>query len=143
LNEPVWVNPAAVFRFHGDSLIEFGGAPGVRDPAAVDSALARPRNLLAYGQPDLFDLAAAYTAGLCQNHGFVDGNKRVAFLTGYVFLYENGYAIVAEQAEVVAAVLSLADHTLEEAGYAAWLRDATQEVATLPAQSPSQQVEDF
>ena len=121
--ELVWINPAAVFRFHGDSLIEFGGSLGIRDQSAIESALARPRNLFAYGQPDLFDLAAAYTAGLCQNHGFVDGNKRTAFLTGFTFLYENGYTIVAEPAEVVAVMLSLADHTLDEAGYAAWLRE--------------------
>jgi death on curing protein len=125
LTEPVWVNPAAVTRFHGDSLIEFGGSPGIRDPGAIESALARPRNLIVYGKPDLCDLAAAYTCGLCQNHGFVDGNKRAAFLTGFVFLYENGYTILAEQAEVIAAMLSLADHTLDEEGYAAWLREHT------------------
>ena len=123
MTEPTWVNPAAVVRFHGDSLLEFGGSPGIRDQGAIESALARPRNLLAYGQPDLCALAAAYTAGLCQNHGFVDGNKRAAFLTGFAFLYENGYTLMAEQAEVVAAMLSLADHTLDEAGYAAWLRE--------------------
>lgn len=129
MTEPVWVDPAAVTRFHGDSLIEFGGSPGIRDPGAIESALARPRNLFAYGEPDLCDLAAAYTAGLCQNHcqshGFVDGNKRTAFLTGFIFLYENGYTILAEQAEVIAAMLSLADHTLDETGYAAWLREHT------------------
>lgn len=119
------MNPAAVVQFHGDSLLEFGGSPGTRDAGTIESALARPKNLLAYGQPDLCDLAAAYTAGLCQNHGFVDGNKRTAFLTGFVFLYENGHTIVAGQAEVIAAMLSLADHTLDEAGYAAWLRDHT------------------
>jgi death-on-curing protein len=132
LTEPVWVNPAAVTRFHGDSLMEFGGAPGTRDPGAIESALARPRNLLAYGEPDLYDLAAAYTAGLCQNHGFVDGNKRTAFLTGYVFLYENGCTILAEQAEVIAAMLSLADDTLDETGYAAWLRDHVGQRQALP-----------
>ena len=125
MTEPVWVEPAAVTRFHGESLIEFGGLPGIRDSGAIESALARPRNLIAYGEPDLCDLAAAYTAGLCQNHGYVDGNKRTAFLTGFVFLYENGRTILAEQAEVIAAMLSLADHTLDETGYAAWLREHT------------------
>lgn len=128
--EPVWVNPAAVVRFHDHSIMEFGGAPGVRDPGAIESALARPKNLLAYGKPDLCGLAAAYTAGLCQNHGSVDGNKRTAFLTGFVFLFENGFAIAAEQAEVIAVMLSLADHTLDEAGYAAWLREHTANAAT-------------
>lgn len=119
------MDPAALFRFHGESLIEFGGLAGIRDAGAIESALARPRNSLAYGEPDLCDLAAAYTAGLCQNHGFVDGNKRTAFLAGFVFLYENGCTIQAEQAEVIAAMLSLADHTIDETGYAAWLREHT------------------
>jgi death-on-curing protein len=123
LTSPVWINPAAVFEIHNLSLIEFGGSPGIRDHGAIESALARPQNLMAYGQPDLCDLAAAYTAGLCQNHGFVDGNKRIAFLTGFTFLYENGYLIVAEQVEVIAAMLSLADHSIDAAGYAAWLRE--------------------
>jgi death-on-curing protein len=123
LTEPVWVNPAAVTRFHDDSLMEFGGSPGIRGLGAIESA--RPRNVFGYRQPDLYDLVAAYTAGLSQNHGFVDGNKRTAFLTGFVFLYENGHTILAEQAEVVAAMLSLADHTLDETGYAAWLREHT------------------
>jgi death-on-curing protein len=122
LTERVWVNPAAVFRFHQENLLEFGGSPGVRDRGAIESALDRPQNLFASGKPDVCDLAAAYTTGICQNHGFVDGNKRTAFLTGFTFLYENGYVIVAVQAQVVAAMLALADHTLDEAGYGAWLR---------------------
>jgi death-on-curing protein len=123
LNEPVWVNLDAVLIFHEENILEFGGSSGIRDRGAIESALARPQNLFAYGQPDLFDLAAAYTAGLSQNHGFVDGNKRTAFLTGVVFLAENGYDVVAKQAEVIAAMLELADHQLDEAGYAQWLRD--------------------
>jgi len=126
LNEPpVWVNLDAVLIFHEESLLEFGGASGIRDQGAMESALARPQNLFAYGKPDLFDLAAAYTAGLSHNDGFVDGNKRAAFLTGFVFLADNGYDIVAEQAEVIAAMLELADHELDEVGYAQWLRDHT------------------
>jgi death on curing protein len=123
LKKPVWVNLDAVLIFHEENLLAFGGASGIRDHGAIESALARPANLFAYGQPDLFDLAASYTAGLSQNHGFVDGNKRTAFLTGVVFLGENGYDVVAEQAEVIAAMLELADHQLDEVGYAQWLRD--------------------
>lgn len=121
--EPRWIVPAAVQLMHAESLQQFGGTPGVRDEGAIDSALARPQNLFAYGQPDLYELAAAYTAGLCQNHGFVDGNKRISFLVGYVFLYDNGIAVRADQAEVIAVMLALADHSIDEAGYAAWLRD--------------------
>ena len=125
MTEPRLIHPAAVLIFHAESLNEFGGAAGIRDEGAIESALARPQHLFVYGKPDLCDLAAAYTAGLCQNHGFVDGNKRTAFLAGYVFLCNNGVEIRAEQAEIVAAMLSLAEHTLDEAGYAAWLRDHT------------------
>jgi death-on-curing protein len=125
LKEPVWVNLDAVIIFHEEHLLEFGGASGIRDRGAIESALTRPQNLFVYGQPDLFDLAAAYTAGLSQNHGFVDGNKRTAFLTGVVFLAENGYNVIADQAEVIAAMLELAEHRLDEAGYAQWLRDHT------------------
>lgn len=121
--EPIWVERSVVFEIHLEHLAEFGGGSGIRDEGAIDSALARPHHLHQYQKPDLFDLAAAYTAGLCQNHGFVDGNKRTAFLVGYIFLARNGYGIAAEQAEVIAAVLSLADHTLSEAGYAQWLRE--------------------
>jgi death on curing protein len=123
LSEPVWVERSVVFEVHLEHVAEFGGGAGIRDPNAIDSALARLRHLHAYESPDLFDLAAAYTAGLCQNHGFVDGNKRTAFLVGYLFLARNGYRITAEQPEVIAAMLSLADHTLSEAGYAEWLRE--------------------
>lgn len=123
MTEPVWIQLAAVLQFHDQSIADFGGSPGVRDRGAIESALDRPKNLLAYGVPDLFDLAAAYTSGLSQNHGFVDGNKRAAFLTGAVFLGVNGYRIEAEQAQVIAAMLSLAEHTIDQAGYAQWLRD--------------------
>jgi death-on-curing protein len=123
LTEPAWVQLAAVFQFHSHSIAEFGGSPGVRDQGAIESALDRPKNLFAYGQPDLFDLAAAYTAGLSQNHGFVDGNKRIAFVTGAVFLLRNGYRVEAEQAEVIAAMLSLVEHVIDEAGYAQWMRE--------------------
>jgi len=123
LTEPAWVRLPAVLQFHRISLMEFGGLEGIRDLGAIESAMARPENLFAYEQPDLCALAAAYTAGLCQNHGFVDGNKRTAFLTGAVFLLRNSLRIEATQAEVVAAMLCLADHTLDESGYANWLRD--------------------
>jgi len=127
LTEPRWIQPEAVLIFHAENLLEFGGMPGIREEGAIESALAPSRNLVGYGEPDLYALAASYTAGLCQNHGFVDGNKRTAFITGYVFLADIGISIQAEQAEVVAAMLALADHTIDEDGYGAWLRDHSSE----------------
>jgi len=125
LTVPVWIHLQAVFQFHDLCIAEFGGSMGIRDRGAIESALGRPKNLFACGKPDLFDLAAAYTSGLSQNHGFIDGNKRTAFVTGALFLDQNGYRLDAEQAEVIAAMLSLAEHIIDEAGYAYWMRDHT------------------
>jgi death-on-curing protein len=90
----------------------------------LDSALARPQPLLAYGEPDLFDLAAAYAAGIVRAHPFVDGNKRAGFLAAGLFLELNGQRLAASEADATAAVLELAAGTLPEEGFAAWLRDS-------------------
>lgn len=78
--EPVWVDREALLRLHEESLVAFGGAAGLRDPGLLESALARPQQLFAYGSPDLASLAAAYAFGIAKNHTFIDGNKRAAFL---------------------------------------------------------------
>ena len=92
---PVWLGNAVVLAMHGRLLAEHGGASGIRDSATLDSALARPQHLLAYGDPDIYDLAAAYTSGIVRNHPFVDGNKRVGHAALEVFLVLNGYELKA------------------------------------------------
>lgn len=94
----------------------------MRDEGLLDSALARPLNLAVYGEPDLAGLAASYAAGIAQNHPFVDGNKRAAFLAAGLFLTLNGMRLRAPQAEAIGAVLSLATGELDEAAFAEWLR---------------------
>ncbi|HQR50323.1 MAG TPA: type II toxin-antitoxin system death-on-curing family toxin, partial [Methylophilaceae bacterium] len=88
----------------------------------LDSALARPVNLAAYGEPDFADLAACYGAGFAQNHPFVDGNKRAAFLAVDLFLFLNGKRLTATQVDATVTMLALAAGELEEADLAAWLR---------------------
>ena len=117
-----WIERQALLLLHDESLAEHGGASGLRDEGLFDSALARPLNLSAYGEPDFADLAAAYGSGLAQNHPFVDGNKRAAFLAVGLFLYANGYRLNASQAEATLTMLSLAAGELEEAAFAAWIR---------------------
>jgi death on curing protein len=117
-----WVERQALLLLHDESLAEHGGASGLRDEGLFDSALAHPPNLEAYDNPDFADLAAAYGAGLAQNHPFVDGNKRAAFLAVGLFLYVNGYRLNAAQAEATVTMLSLAAGELEEAAFAAWIR---------------------
>src|SRR5439155_2244740 len=104
-------------------LAEHGGSPGLRDAGLLDSALARPRQIFTYAECDLVQLAAAYVAGIVRNHPFVDGNKRTGFMAGYIFLERNGMRFIASEGEAAQAVLELAAGTIQEAGFAAFLRD--------------------
>jgi death-on-curing protein len=117
-----WVDKRALLLLHADSLAEHGGATGLRDEGLLDSALARPLNLAAYGDPDVAALAASYGLGLAKNHAFVDGNKRAAFLAVGLFLALNGRRLKAPQAEAVLTMLAVASGTLDEAGFAGWIR---------------------
>jgi death-on-curing protein len=118
-----WVDRQALLLLHGESVAEHGGAAGMRDAGLLDSALARAPNLAAYGSPDVADLAATYGAGISQNHPFVDGNKRTAFLSVGMFLALNGYRLVATQAETTVAIMALAAGEIGEAQFAGWLRE--------------------
>ncbi len=117
-----WINPQVLLLLHDESLAEHGGAPGLRDEVLLDSALGRPQNLLAYGSPDLSDLAASYGYGLAKNHAFVDGNKRAAFLAVGLFLMVNGHRLVATQAEATMTMLALAAGHMDESAFAQWIR---------------------
>ena len=121
----VWINRRALLLLHGESLVLHGGAPGMRDAGLLDSALARPENLAAYGQPDVFDCAAAYAFGLAKNHPFINGNKRAAFLGAGMFLRLNGFRLTATQHDATLTMLALAASDITEAAYADWLRNHT------------------
>ena len=122
MNEPVWLLDAVVLIAHEISLANFGGAQGIRDPGLLASALARPKNQFAYGQPDIFELAAAYTAGIVQNHPFVDGNKRTGFLAGAAFLELNGRPLTASEPEATRIIMGLAAGAVSEQELAQWYR---------------------
>lgn len=121
--EPVWLTGADVLALHDEALTEFGGRSGVRSTGLLESALAKPRNLFAYGRaPTLFDAAAAYCAGIARNHPFVDGNKRTAFLAAAVFLELNGFLLAPFEAEVVETVIRVAEGKLDEHKLALWFK---------------------
>ena len=117
-----WISKRALLLLHDESLAQHGGASGIRDDGLLESALARPENLLAYGSPDIVELAANYAYGLAKNHPFVDGNKRAAFLATGLFLALNGQRLVVAQAEAAVMVLDLAAGEITEAAFADWLR---------------------
>ena len=119
----VWIDPAVILAVHEEQLAEHGGAAGLRDAGLLDSALARPRNLAQYGEPDAADLAASCAFGLARNHPFVDGNKRSAFVAAELFLALNGSRLVANDADCVLVMLQLAAGDIDEATFAAWLRE--------------------
>ncbi len=121
--DPVWLEVAVVLAMHGRLLAEHGGAQGLRDSSLLESALGRPRQLLAYGEPDICELAAAYASGIVRNHPFVDGNKRTAFVAAYVFLASNGLRLVATEVDAAQVVTLLAAGEIDEITFSAWLRN--------------------
>lgn len=118
----VWLLGPVVRAVHEEQLSEHGGAVGQRDEGLLDSALARPLHLAAYGEPDAAALAAAYGFGLARNHPFIDGNKRTAFVAVELFLQLNGWRLMANDVDCVLTMLSLAAGSLEEDAFADWLR---------------------
>ena len=127
MTEPVWIETRDVLALHDRLLALYGGPPGLRNDALLQSAIARPRNLYAYVEnADIIDMATAYTAGIVRNHPFVDGNKRTGFVVGVLFLELNGYRFTAAEESAAQAVLELAAGTLDEAGFSAFLRSNVQ-----------------
>ena len=119
--EIVWLNAREVRAIHDELLAEHGGMRGVRDEGLLESALARPMNMLAYGSPSLAELAAGYGFGLAKNHPFLDGNKRIALAALAVFLDVNGYELIAAQVDAVETILRRAAGDLTQAQLAVWI----------------------
>jgi death-on-curing protein len=116
-----WITRDIAMAAHAQSLADHGGSPGVRDEGLHSSALARPQNLAAYGEPSVHELAASLAYGLAKNHPFVDGNKRTAFLCAYTFLGLNGVELDADEAEAAAIMIDLAAGEVSEEDFARWL----------------------
>ena len=118
-----WIDEKVIWAIHEAQLAEHGGSAGIRDAGLLASALARPINLAAYGSPDVSDCAAAYGFGISRNHPFIDGNKRTAFVCTELFLALNGHSLAANDVDCVLTMLAVASGELDEAAFAAWLRD--------------------
>jgi len=120
----VWITRALALAIHERQLAEHGGGTGVRDESLLESALARPQQRHAYGDPppDLADLAASLAYGLAGNHPFVDGNKRTAHVAYRVFLALNDAELKADGADKYAAMIGVASGAWTEAEFADWLR---------------------
>ena len=120
----IWPEKLLVLAIHDRQVAEHGGLAGVRDDGLLESALARPQQLYAAGDPppDLADLAASLAFGIARNHPFLDGNKRTAHVTYRTFLELNCGELQASDEEMYVAILALAEGKLPERDFAAWLR---------------------
>lgn len=123
MQEPIWVSEKIVLSIHEDQLSQHGGSFGIRDENLLSASLARPKHLFAYGNPTIFDLAAAYGYGLAKNHPFVDGNKRTAFMVMYTFLGLNNYWLEVAEVEVVLKMEGLAMNTETQELIALWMNN--------------------
>lgn len=117
-----WVPLRALKVFHDRQIARHGGASGMRDSALLEMGCARAMNLAAYGDPDVFDIAAAYAFGISKAHAFVDGNKRTAFVACFTFLRLNGVNLRPEPKEGVQMMEDVASSVVTEANFASWLR---------------------
>jgi death on curing protein len=122
MSEPIWIDDTLVLAIHDRQLVEHGGAGGIRDESLLNPELGRRLNHLAYADADIIEFAAMYTAGIVQNHPFLDGNKRTGFVVGVLFLELNGYRFIASEAAAARAILELAGGTVDEIGFCAYLR---------------------
>jgi death-on-curing protein len=120
----IWMEKRLAFAIHDRQLAEHGGSSGVRDERLLESALARPQQLYAYGEPlpDLADLAASLACGIARNHPFVDGNKRTAIVCCETFIEMNSGTLVVDDAELFPVVLAVAEGKLTPEEFATWLR---------------------
>jgi len=121
VTEPHWFSREEVLALHDLMLSDYGGLTGVRDDNMLESALAKPRQLFAYGKPRVAEMAASYACGVVKNHPFLDGNRRTGFLLGAVFFEVNGHTFFAGEVDATLRTLDLAAGEITEADYAAWL----------------------
>ena len=119
---PKWITAAIATAIHDEAIYEFGGLSGVRDQGLLESALDRPRNLLAY-EPNssTYELAAVLCVGIAKNHPFNDGNKRTALLATRAFLFLNGQVLEPSQLEEVNTLVAVAEGSIDERDLATWL----------------------
>lgn len=120
---PKWLTYEQVVAIHSRQLRRFGGAAGLRDEGLLRSAIERPINKWHYEKAEPPELAAAYAFGLAKNHAFVDGNKRIAFMSMMTFLWRNGVRFAPDQAQATKIIMSLAAGEVSEESLARWIRN--------------------
>lgn len=125
----VWLPKPLVLRIHDRQIELFGGLSGIRDEGLLESALTRPLNAHAYGEENVFMLAALYAAGIIRNHPFADGNKRTGYVAALTFLRVLGWCLTVPDEDRIAQTLLLAAGDIDADAYAAWLKGASEKLS--------------
>ena len=128
MSEYTWILESVVYAIHDEQIAEHGGLPGARNVSLLQSASARPQNLLNYENPDIADLAACYGHGIASNHPFNDGNKRTAFVVTELFLALNGFQLSTDDTTCVLMMLDIAARKTPEKEFATWIRENIEKV---------------
>jgi death-on-curing protein len=125
--EPQWIRLDVVLAIHAEQLAEHGGLEGLRDRSGLESAIASPRNLLAYGSPtpDIAAMAAQYAFAIGCNQVFIDGKKRTALVVCRTFLILNGHDLDASQDEKYTVIMKMANREIDVGKLATWIRAST------------------
>ena len=123
-----WIELETVLVIHDLQIREHGGASGIGDLGLIESAVKKPKYLMAHSSPDIPELAASYAFGLTKNHGFLDGNKRTAYVVSRLFLRLQGWDFVVspEKRVIVFENLGKGDATLK--GITRWFKENTQKI---------------
>lgn len=120
-----WIPKAVALGVHREQLRRHGGDAGIRDEGRLESALARPRNVLSYfPAAPLEELAASLAVGIAKGHPFVDGNKRTAAVMSLLFLRLNGREIFATEDEIAEMFVAVADSSMPEEQLAYWFTES-------------------
>ncbi|MEH2331369.1 type II toxin-antitoxin system death-on-curing family toxin [Nostoc sp.] len=129
MNDIFWLSEEVILAMHEEQLAEHGGLPGIRDTYLLSASLARPLNLYAYGEPTptIFELAAAFA--FAKNHAFVDGNKRVAFVSMATFLILNGYSLIVPEDQVVLMIRRLSTDKESQESIAEWVKENSRKIS--------------
>jgi len=116
-----WVTAEDAILAHQQSIANYGGSDGIRHIGGLECALAYPKNLAAYGDPGMAELATGYLFAIAKNHAFVDGNKRTAWVTCNIFIEINGGELVFDKFDAVKFVEGVAGGTIDYDGARDWI----------------------
>ena len=128
-----FVDKETILYFHTDQIKKYGGSYGVRDDNLLESAIGQPQATLKseYLHKNIYEMASAYGYHLCNNHPFIDGNKRISLITMYIFLYVNGYELKMDEKEIYLLIMGVANNSISKEELTDYIKKYTIKLKTL------------